>query len=770
MRHQRSVSEQVNGYSKYQPDKSSRLAQGARFDNDNDPPPPPPHGQRNGPSPPHDGSETSDNEPPSPEHEARDLPHVRPQATAPPQGTIAPPPTFTHAPSQRPPVKPLHAANMKPHAHIDSATLHQMADATNTPIPPGVAAAGAAAAWRSQENLGRNGEANHHHSNANQWGNSSEQYPSRSTHPSSRLPTIPASPYVEHEQFVESPVAYQPSAPPVPEHVDAPQGIINTPHSDGGDSQHIQRKPVPGRSSMSLRGDDTRSLHSTTSSSLGSLRNDIIDPEALDRLNYADAALGRQYSKSSSRYSNDDGLSTTTPDYASIEEEPEPPKPTRRMPDRPRSGMLKYVGDPDLNPKADIVIGDTRYRPNAKPAEVTADIPAIDFGPTYSLDPTTKRPGTSGTMTQTLHDAGFSRSRDNMAVLANEDKRLSLAGRTTPIAAMHMRSSSASPQLPDDRRSIAWQPGMAAQSQSGKVKLDPEEWVAQRAASGGPLTPPIFTHGRSKSHTPPLTRQQSGDWSQLQRTPEGAPARPPSRPLSRPLSRGAERLLDQRPTSLSAREQEQVARMTNTPLLDLTHNPKKEQKPSATGLTAYIDHREKEKIAAKANRGTMAMQAEVDRRMMAAQQRQMMEMQQMGQHGAVTPGAYGAPSVMGAPSMMGTPSLMGAPTMMGTPSMMGTPPAYPQAFAYSNPGQLQQMYHQQQQGYFAQPGGSPGMQQGWATPSPQMHMPGQFPQTPIQNAYFMQQQQPVTQPYGASFDQAQAAARFAHQQGQSKRQ
>src|SRR5205823_6405569 len=122
--------------------------------------------------------------------------------------------------------------------------------------------------------------------------------------------------------------------------------------------------------------------------------------------------------------------------------------------------------------------------------------------------------------------------------------------------------------------------------------------------------------------------------SHLQRTPEASPAspaRPPSRPLSRPLSRGAERLLDQRPTSLSAREQEQVARMTNTPLIDLTRNPNKDQKPSSTGLTAHIEHREKERAAAKVNRNTAAMQAEIDRRMMAAQQRQMMDMQQMGQ-------------------------------------------------------------------------------------------------------------------------------------------
>lgn len=762
-RHTRSVSEQVNGY-KHAP---SRLAQLESANGYGAIAPPRSNGQVNGTSRHVDEPESSD--PPSPDsagshYEPHDLPEVQIAPTAPPHGPVASPPTFAHAPSQKPPVHVQHPG-AKPDANMDPATLHQLADATNTPLPPGIAAAGAAAAWRVQEGANANA-----HKNSNIQGDSYQHdashlyaqgaYNSHSGYSGNNLSTIPASPFVEQDQFVESPVVYQPMGPPVPEHVELPQQqdvreSVHGAHPSNGGGQ-IQRKPVPGRS-LPLRGDDTRSTRSTTSSTLDSIRSDIIDPEALDRLEYTDPALLRHVSQSSSRYSRDDAMSTSTPDYAStISEEAQPQQPARRMPDRPRSGMLKFVGNPELNPKPELVVGDAHYKPSAKPLDVATDIPAIDFGPTYLLDPNAKRPGTSGTMTQGMHDSASPPSKEDLSLSANEQKRQSYSGRTTPT--MHMRTTSGSPQVLDDR-SIAWQPGMVSQPHSSSQKLEPEEWVAQRAnTSGQAMTPPAYTHARSKSHTPPITRSHSGDWSHYF-TSDNSPARPPSRPLSRPLSRGAGQLLekrptsvlvDQRPTTLSAREQEQVARITNTPLLDISKNNKKEQKTSSAGLTAYIDFREKEKAAAKANRSSTAMQAEIDRRMMAAQQRQMMEMQHMGQQTqigqavAMTPGGY------------------------VTPTLMGTPQGYPQAYAYSTPGQMQQMY--QQQGYFPQqgmmtpmPGSMPG---GWGTPSPQS-MPAQYFMQQPQQQY--QQQQPATQPYGASFDQAQAAARYAHQQQQQQR-
>ncbi|ORY19437.1 hypothetical protein BCR34DRAFT_582160 [Clohesyomyces aquaticus] len=752
-RHQRSVSE-ANGYRQYQADTPSRLAHGMNVHTDT-PPPPPEHRVFNGTPQRHDTYDSASDGTPSPD--ARNLPEIQAAPLSPPHGHVASPPGFAHAPSQRPPVQPYNPPE-KPRTHMDDATLHQLADATNAPLPTGIATAGAAAAWRSQESLSgrRSGEYDRHQMhmpmNANSHGYAADQYlqSTQQSRSGNRLPTIPASPYIEQPEFVDSPASFQPTAPPVPEHAEMPPfrpslelADEQRPGSGGG---QIHRKPVPGRSSISSR--EARDNSPTKSSSLGSLRNDIIDPDALDRLNNADAALLRQPSQSSSRYS-DGGVSSSTPDYAStVSDEVNLRKLPERREERPRSGVLKLVGNPDLLPKSDLVVGDVHYTPDKKRAEVSTDIPTIDFGPTYSLTPdaNSKRPGTSGTMTQALHDQPASRSKENIAPSPNEQKRASyLSGRTTPIMATHMRTSSASPApQADERRSVAWSPGMTPHTHSERQKLDPEEWVQQRAANA--RASPVYAHGRSKSHTPPpLSRAQSGDWAHLQKTPEAAPARPSSRQLlNRPVSRGSGMLLDQKPTNLSAREQEQVARMTGTPLIDLSKNTKEVEKTSSAGLTAYIDHREQEKAAAKNNRHTAAMQAEIDRRMMAAQQRQMMEMQQMGQQ--MAPG-------------------------YSTPTMMGTPQGYPPGFAFSAPAQVQpQMY--QQPGYFPPQGMSPmpsSMQQGWGTPS-SGPMQGQYLVQQQQSLPQMQQQtqQPVTQAYGASFDQAQAAARLAHQQGQGR--
>jgi CCR4-NOT transcriptional complex subunit CAF120 len=797
-RHQRSVSE-ANGYSKYNAGPS-RLANGRGADGADLPPTPPPHGSINGGY--QNGQaqyrEASDSDE-SPSHEPRNLPQLPIAPSAPPYGPVDVPPALEHAPYQQPPVRPTLPSAMKPNADVDPATYQQMADATNN---PGIAAAGAAAAWRSQESIQsrRSGDYNAY------GGDSQQMYLSAPSRPpptdrnsGSRLATIPASPYVEHAEFVQPSTMYQPAAPPVPEHVEMPQQqwreeLPYRPHSGSGSGQ-VQRKPVPGRSPSASKEDDARSTTSSNidSSNLDILRNEIVDLEALDALDQKEAMLHRQQSTSSSRYDDDDNLSTSTPDYASVaSEEIQPRKLPNRTQDRPRSGILRVVGDPNLKLKSDIEEEEASQAvANRQP--ISNDVPAFDFGPTYSLPLEAKRPGTSGTMTQETHDGSFSQLRDNLATTPNEQRRHSyMSGLTTPNSTLHMRNSSGSANV-SDSRSVAWQPvTVASQQPSDRQKLAPEEWVKHRANQSQMY---VYGHGRSNSHTPPPLggRRKSGDWTNMQRTPEGSPgdARPPSRPLSRPQSRGADAILDYRPTSLSAVEQEKVARMTGTPLLTGVTNHRKQQ-PSQ-GLTGYIDHREKEKAAAKASRlQSPAMQAEIDRRLLAqqqkqmaeaqARQRQMLEMQQQASMAqtAMAQSQYGygnqfyggapasAQSVMGlsggAPSVMGmtigTPSVMGVPTGPGTPhGMVG--------MAYSSSNQVpQQMY--QGQGYFQQPVMTPNtnaMPGGWASPSPQTPQSQYFQQQ--QQMQYGHQQQPAMQAYGASFDQAQA--RHARQQSFSRR-
>jgi len=378
-------------------------------------------------------------------------------------------------------------------------------------------------------------------------------------------------------------------------------------------------------------------------------------------------------------------------------------------------------------------------------------------------------------MTQATHEGDSSRSKENLAATPNEQRRQSyISGRTTPHATTHSRSASGT-----DSRTVPWQPAVAStQQQPDRQKLDPEEWVKHRASQQPiPLAYGSYGHGRNNSHTPPPLggRQRSGDWSHMRRSPEGSPGpvRPSSRHLSRPNSRGAEELLDTRPTILSAKELQQVARMTGTSLLSAVPNQTNQEPPR--GLTGFIDYRQREKAAAKANRlaYSAAMQAEIDRRSLTnqqkqvaevqARQRQMLEMQQLQiqqqqqqMQASLAQSHHGyAQSVMGMSA--GAPSVMGMPTGPGTPQgMVG--------MAYSSPHQMSaQMY--QNPGYFQQPAMTPNtnhMPGGWGTPTPQTPQGQYFQQQ--QQMQFGQQQAPATQPYGASFDQAQAARQGQQQQ------
>ncbi|KAF2498765.1 hypothetical protein BU16DRAFT_456083 [Lophium mytilinum] len=756
-RHRRSVSE-TQGYRQYQADMPSRLAHGENANDEFDTPPPPPeHKVLNGQSAsqqyhePYDtGSDGEERGTP----DERDLPDLGAAAPpAPPTGPVETPPAFAHGPGQLPPTRPYQPPNMvKPNAHMDPATLHQLADATQTALPASVAAAGAAAAWKSQESTRndwrqsgeygrRSGEYDRRMDGGNQWGDANSRgapvnqsyQPGFNGSPSKRLPTIPASPYIEQSEPSPHASYFVPSAPPVPEHGQMQEfaaypGEAERPSSD---SSHIHRKPVPSQSSTSTR-EARDNFSSPASSSIGSLRRDVIDPEALDTLEFTETSLTRNQSMSSSNY-DDDAASTSTTDYASTISEQSR---TRRLPprqERPRSGVLRTVGDPSLTKKPDLIVGDAHYDAQPKQQEISTDLPTVDFGPTYALNPgDVRRPGTSGTMTQVLHEA--SRSQEKLGDISSDRKRESLlTGRTSPGFVGHFRASSNSPDfaLASEARTVAWQPGMGGNhaTHGSREKLDPEDWVQQRAnAASHPRASPVFGHNRNQSGlTPPTSRQVSGDWTNFQpthqRTPTGEslpfrpPSRPTSRPLSRPQSRGAgSMLISEKPAQLSAREQQQVSRMTGTPLIDLSQNNKKDQRPASAGLVGYVSQREEQKLLAKQNMTTPAMQAEIDRRMRHQQQQQQMPMH----------AAHG--------SYSGTPSIMGMPQQN-----------FSQPFFTPSPA-LQQ---QQQAGYF--PPQAP-MQQGWV---PQQPSPGQY------GAGGFVQGQPQahtpTQAYGASWDQQQAA-------------
>lgn len=248
-KHQRSVSEQINGQHQYQT-AASRRAQNQVVYEDDRAPTPPPHGTYNEANNRSSASYEPYENDESPAHEPQNLPLPPTDVSAPPQGPVELPPLHAHAANQKPPVRPNVPTTMMPNAAVDPATYHQMADATNTSLPTGIAAAGAAAAWRAQESLHsrRSGDYNGNGDHSQPlYLNSNTRPPPSNNNSGNRLSTIPASPYVEHSEFVPSQATYEPTAPPVPEHTELRQASPNQelPYRPRSESASVQRKPVP---------------------------------------------------------------------------------------------------------------------------------------------------------------------------------------------------------------------------------------------------------------------------------------------------------------------------------------------------------------------------------------------------------------------------------------------------------------------------------------------------------------------------------------------
>lgn len=136
---------------------------------------------------------------------------------------------------------------------------------------------------------------------------------------------------------------------------------------------------------------------SEESSRHNSLREAYIDQDALDALLDNDRT-GTMHSAASSE-----------PDYAStVSSNHEQRQPV----DRPRAGRLKTVGNPDLA-QHDPKVGRLDTWQKEMIAQ-NAEVPNINFGPTYAYKPT-GRPGSSGTiMAAAMEGRSRSRSKDRL--------------------------------------------------------------------------------------------------------------------------------------------------------------------------------------------------------------------------------------------------------------------------------------------------------------------------------------------------------------------
>ncbi|MCJ1242903.1 hypothetical protein MMC30_000099 [Trapelia coarctata] len=584
-----------------------------------------------------------------------------------PPAPVATPPAFAHQPGAVPQTRPYHSPELRrANSRMSSTTLSQLAAAgnavgagANANTASGIAAAGAAAAWRSNspqkegrhsEDQGSRGVIDNRnartnspladHTFANEGMGLTGTYNPTSNAlrplPSSLDPTPPySSDYNSESSLSQQRSFLAPS--PSPTHPRSPSPLSNsttyptiqpaqelpaapaaqnfsrivpqntqTPATNGSASERPQSvviapTVIPGRSEQLQRQETSRSI---SRKPLPSPSRPEASGKPISQRSFEDTSASRPRtgSDNSSNYDND---SIDSPDYASTRKSTD----TRRSGatvEKPRTGVLKTVGTVDPADK-EVVIGDVRYRPDPGQQPVNNKIPEIDFGPTQIMK-TQGRPSTSpqASYQGNGQQGGYGRSSPNQQYNKSPNRKP-----VTPEPYAYRPSSAASDET---RRNVAWQPGATAGSGSpgNRQSITPEQFVQQRAAANRAV--PVYAHGRKQSGTPPHgSRQSSVDWSAQNIRQETPP---------QPNSRGASTIMN--PSTdysarLSAREQEHVARVTGSPLINMAGKDVPRPTVQGGGLVGAIEAREQEKKAIKQGVSGQMVQHAIAQRQQHAQ-------------------------------------------------------------------------------------------------------------------------------------------------------
>jgi CCR4-NOT transcriptional complex subunit CAF120 len=387
---------------------------------------------------------------------------------------------------------------------------------------------------------------------------------------------------------------------------------IALPQIDTSNPSH--RKPLPQRTTSLQKHDEPETQTPQSLSSAGSFGNKLIDQAGLDQVrpqgpgaSYTprpEQQVRRQDSErsgTSSRY--DDASSTASPDYASTRKSSE----TTESFDRPRAGVLKTVGGGEL--------------PVIKaPQDTGYTVPEVNFGPTINY-------GASGNP----------RSKTPTPLnSAQINQRPHSPPRKSPIPELgHARQGSEDTL----RRSVLWQPGSAtAGTHNGGASqaVSAEQFVQQRAAAAAV---PIYSHSRTPSGNLLTGMRPTTPTPSLPCSPSHEVLNPKhSRSnsvdlLQRPSSRGAGMTLGfgsgsgEMSSHLSAREQEHVARVTGSPLIQMAGN-KNQNATAGGGLVGAIHAREREKLQMKQGYNNQAVQHAINQRQQQQAQQQVQQAQQ----------------------------------------------------------------------------------------------------------------------------------------------
>lgn len=499
----------------------------------------------------------------------------------------------------------------------------------------------------------------------------------------------------------------------------------------------IARKPVVN-GTLPARGDSLRlpreDLSLPEQSSSGSFTAASINSSIMNQIQGPPGNVRegmRRHDTMTSQVSSNygDNASTASPDYASAR----PSMESQASMERPRAGVLKTIGSAGSSDE---------------PQRREFDMPQIDFGPTtnYAAQQRSKTP--TGVPNQPgAPPASHSASSSGLQTHApgTGQQRRSPG----PQAISHDRQGSNDTA----RRSMIWQPPSAPSQQGGLggSGMSAEQFVQHRAIAQTPQyaqahqrqSSSVTLSGyRAGTPTPPLNRPGSQDYigmahsrnnsQELLQRPGSRSAgdvlqRPSSRELlQRPSSRNAGDLL-QRPGSrgagavlggqsesyLSAREQEQVARATGSPLIQMAGS--RNGPPAGGGLVGAIHTREREREQAKQGRANASTQQAIHQRQFAQQQQQQQQQILQQQQQQAYQQQYGQmPGTPGTPR--GPPPLNGYSNLGGRYGGLQSP--MQQSFG------TQQGYFPASTGGFEQPGGWTGSAHGGPSPSMQLGQQG----------------------------------------------
>ncbi|CZR50909.1 related to CAF120 CCR4 Associated Factor 120 kDa [Phialocephala subalpina] len=668
---------------------------------------------------------------------------------------VAAPPAFAHGPGSMPISKPYHSPELRrANSRMSSTTLDQLAGAG------GVAGSGYHTVgddFRAGEDQGRHdrsqyseesgqrgvlSDANTNEYSANDRLNQGLVAESKQRF-SFEQPSPISPPTTDHTNYSQPPPQYSydsshnlPSrsqvdiSPPAsaqgqplnsrtyePPQVYASQEIKSPPsrhgHQSSAGSSHsiasqprlqtnpsvVARKPVPARHQAI-----ETPTSAETASSTGSFRRHVMDEPAFDMIGNGDrgltplpdAPLHRQSSGVSSIY--EDSASTTSPDYASTRRSMD----TQKSVEKPRAGVMKTVGQLE--------------KTTSNESRGTGSSFNIDFGPTLNLasDRPIRSPSpgpAQGLARGPSPGPGIpsypaDRAPRQQSPARGLDNAINSPSRNivTPENAHYRNNSSES-------RTVAWQPGMAMNQNVGQA-ITPEQFVQQRATMA--TATPMYAHQRQQSGntlrantpTPPLPRNRSSDFVAQQ----GHSRNNSADLLQRPSSRGASVALGPSgsgdiASTLSAREQEHIARVTGQPLINMAQNAQR-QAPGA-GLVGAIEARQKEKEQMKQGINSQAVQQAITQRQqqaIAQQQQQALYQQQYADQ--------------------------------MTQAQYGTMGQYPQNFAAQ--AQRRQSWVSPAANVYAQGGGFSAPSTVWTTSPDGRQSPSQFP--PRQQQYFPPQQ------------------------------